>query len=212
MVHMDLGHPMLFDLVDFLIIIEEFCVILFVLMASWLLYLGIAHLVKVFSLQRTLRTFYKGLANIGNQALFTEYVKRNFRREKNSNRFFFVDLFTGLLEIFQHYRKNRNRLQYLGSIVQIKDQAWGMFSHSSMRAFSFQLTAGIFISIVTAVGIFFRVREVSVAPMLIVATFNLISLWLYMSRDGYSKRAVKEIDKLESIFLKYFNSKENEQV
>ena len=190
---------------DFIYVIEEFCVYLFFLMAAWLLFLGIAHYTRVFSYRRYMKSFYKGLAGIGNKTLFTEYVKSHFRRVKHSKRFPLVDLFEGLLEIFQRYGKNKNRSQYLADIIRLRDHSWDIFSHKNTRSFSIQVTAAIFIFIVLLAERIFHLKPISLMPLHIVVIFTFLSFWLYMSRQEHSKRAVKEIDKLESIYARYLN-------
>ena len=73
----------LVEAADFIYVIEEFCVYLFLLMAAWLFFLGIAHYTRVFSYKRHLKSFYKGLAKIGNKTLFTEYVSGYSNRVKH---------------------------------------------------------------------------------------------------------------------------------
>jgi hypothetical protein len=111
----------------------------------------------------------------------------------------------GLLEIFQRYGKNKNRSQYLADIIRLRDHSWDTFSHKNMRAFCLQITAAVFIFIVLLAEIIFRLRPVSLMPLHIVGIFTFFSFWLYMSRQRQSKRAVKEIDKLESIYARYLN-------
>lgn len=200
-----INDSVLVEAMDFVYVIEEFCVYLFLLMAAWLLFLGIAHYTRVFSYRRHLKSFYKGLSKIGNKTLFTEYVKSHFNRVKHSKRFPLVDLFMGLLEIFQRYGKNKNRSQYLADIIRLRDHSWDAFSHKNMRYFSIQITAAVFIFIVLLAEITFHLRPVSLMPLHIVGLFTFFSVWLYMSRQEQSKRAVKEIDKLESIYARYLN-------
>lgn len=190
---------------DFIYVIEEFCVYLFFLMAAWLLFLGIAHYTRVFSYRRHLKSFYKGLAKIGNKTPFTEYVKSHFHRVKHSKQFALVDLFQGLLEIFQRYGKNKNRSQYLADIIRLRDHSWDIFSHKNTRSFSIQITSAVFIFIVLLAERIFHLRSVSLMQLHIVGIFTFFSFWLYMSRQEQSKRAVKEIDKLESIYARYLN-------
>ena len=193
------------DAADFIYVIEEFCVYLFFLMAAWLLFLGIAHYTRVFSYRKHLKSFYKGLVKIGNKMLFTEYVKSHLNRVKHSKRFPLVDLFEGLLEIFQRYGKNKNRSQYLTDIIRLRDHSWDIFSHKNMRSFSIQITAAVFIFIVLLAERIFHLRPISLMPLHIVGIFTFFSIWLFLSRQEQSKRAVKEIDKLESIYARYLN-------
>lgn len=195
----------LVEAADFIYVIEEFCVYLFFLMAAWLVFLGIAHYTRVFSYRRYLKSFYKGLSKIGNKMLFTEYVSSHSNRVKHSKRIPLADLFMGLLEIFQRYGKNKNRSQYLAEIIRLRDHAWDTFSHKNTRTFSIQITAAVFIFIVLLAERIFHLRPLSLMPLHIVGIFTFFSFWLYMSRQDHSKRAVKEIDKLESIYARYLN-------
>ncbi len=200
-----INDSVLVEAADFIYVIEEFCVYLFPLMAAWLLFLGIAHYTRVFSYKRHLKSFYKGLAKIGNKTLFTEYVSSHSNRVKHLKRIPLVDLFMGLLEIFQRYGKNKNRSQYLADIIRLRDHSWDAFSHKNTRSFSIQITAAVFIFIVLLAERIFHLRPVSLMPLHIVGIFTFFSFWLYMSRQEQSKRAVKEIDKLESIYARYLN-------
>jgi 5'-deoxynucleotidase YfbR-like HD superfamily hydrolase len=200
-----INDSVLLEAMYFISVIEEFCVYLFFLMAAWLLFLGIAHYTRVFSYKRHLKSFYKGLVKVENKTLFTEYVSSHSNRVKHLKRIPLVDLFMGLLEIFQRYGKNKNRSQYLADIIRLRDHSWDIFSHKNMRSFSIQITAAVFFFIVLLAEIIFHLRPVSFMPLHIVGIFTFFSFWLYMSRQEQSKRAVKEIDKLESIYAKYLN-------
>ena len=190
---------------DFIYVIEEFCLYLFFLMAAWLLFLGIVHYTRVFSYMRHLQFFYKGLSKIGNKMLFTEYVKSHSNRVKHSKKVPLADLFIDLLELLQHYGKHNNRSQYLADLIRLRDHSWETFSHKNLRSFCLQITAAVFIFIVLLAEIIFHLRPVSQMWLYSVGLFSLFSFWLYMGRQEQSKRAVKEIDKLESIYARYLN-------
>ncbi len=184
-------------------IIEEFCVYLFILMVIWFFTLVIVHNKRVFSFRIYLKSFYKGLSKIGNKEFFNEYVKSHFNRIKSRKGSSFVDIFSRQLVIFQNYQKNKNRPQYLVELSQLHSCARDTFAHNNSQILSIQLTSAFFIFITYLFRVIFSPWSLSLLPLFIVGLFILFSIWLYVRREKQGDRAVGEIDKLESIYLKY---------
>jgi hypothetical protein len=197
------------DVHFFLAVIVELSMYLFIVTAFWLFCQWIGHHSLVFSFRRSMKSFYRGLAKLGDKESFPDWVEHNFDPMTNKwRRLFAADLFLGLLTGNRDFRRHRNRVHYQTRINQLRVKMREVFSQDNLRALSLQLTTALFVLVMFLYDLYFSSEPLP--PLLTwgVLLFIVSAVWLYISKEKQGNRAVKEVDKLETVYANYLHTGE----
>ena len=190
---------------DFVQVVQEFCFYLFIIMMAWFAAHAVAHVFKVISFRRYIKSFYRGLSDIKDKTFFIRYIEGGFSEQSRVGHVPVSDLLVELLGIIQSFKRNRNKPSYQGELEQLRGFTRDRFSRNNLRVFFIQFTSASFIFIVLLLHMLFG--DDSFLPDLMqpwtVGLYILLVAALYFSREKQGERASKEVAELEKVYMKY---------